>query len=154
MRAQSETLLTPSVFDRLMEDRDGGGDDYDLEDLKTSVARDLANLLNTMRSPPEFPIEAAEAERSVLAYGLPDMTAFNPRSERDHARLVSAMESAVRLFEPRLSRPRIELLGTDPLSGHLRFRLDAMLKVHPRPVAVTFDTVLQPVTKTFAVEED
>jgi len=150
----AESILTPSVFDRLMGEREGSGDEYDLEDLKASVARDLANLLNTRRSPPAFPLEAPEAERSVLAYGLPDMTAFNPRSERDQSRLVAAMKRAVDWFEPRLDRVRIELLGTDPLSGHLRFRLDAVLKIQPRPITVTFDTVLRPVTKTFAVEGD
>ena len=126
---------------------------YDVDALIASVARDLAELFNTRRSPPELPLESPEAEKSVIAYGLPDLTNVNPRSERDRVLLVRMMEDAVRTFEPRLTRVRLALADEDPLSGHLRFRLDGLLKVSPRPIEVTFDTVLQPATRSFAVKE-
>ena len=156
-RADREIRLIPPLFDRLFDNDPGSAVEpdlhYDVDALIASVARDLTDLFNTRRSPPAFPLDAAEAEKSVLAYGLPDLSNLNPRSERDRVLLLQLMEEAVRTFEPRLTRVRLELTGEEPLSGHLRFRLDALLKLVPRPVEVTFDTLLHSSSRSFAVAE-
>jgi type VI secretion system protein ImpF len=152
-----DVRLIPPLLDRLLDDDPGVQVEADFrygEDaLIASVARDLTDLFNTRRSPPQLPLDCPEAEKSVLAYGLPDLTNLNPRSERDRVLLLQIMEDAVRAFEPRLTRVRLELAGEEPLSGHLRFRLDALLKLVPRPIEVTFDTVLQSASRSFVVRE-
>lgn len=155
---RDEIRLTPPLLDRLFDDDPASQVEpdrpYDGDALTASVARDLTDLFNTRRSPQELPLEAPEAEKSVLAYGLPDLTNLNPRSERDRTRLVQLMEEAARTFEPRLTRIRVELASEDALTGHLRFRLDALLKVLPRPIEVTFDTLLHSASRSFAVREE
>ena len=150
--------LIPPLLERLFDDDPGVQMEVDFrhdEDaLIASVARDLTDLFNTRRSPPQFPLDCSEAEKSVLAYGLPDLTNLNPRSERDRTRLVQLMEEAARTFEPRLTRIRVELASEDALTGHLRFRLDALLKVLPRPIEVSFDTLLHSASRSFAVREE
>jgi type VI secretion system protein ImpF len=154
---RQDLRLTPPLLDRLLDDDPASQVEadrpYDADALIASVARDLTDLFNTRRSPQELPLEAPEAEKSVLTYGLPDLTSLNPQSSRDRTRLVQLLEEAARTFEPRLTRVRVELTGEDALSGQLRFRLDALLKLVPRPIEVTFDTLLNSASRSFAVKE-
>ena len=152
--------LQASLIDRLNDDDPGTRVEVDrglsFDDYKRRLVHDLSELFNTRRSPPWLDGDYPQVERSLLAYGLPDLTNFNPRNPEDRQNLVRAMERAVRQFEPRLARARIELIeaeGEDATGRDLRFRLDAILRLHPRPVAVSFDTVLQSVTNKFDVRE-
>jgi type VI secretion system protein ImpF len=154
-----QRALMPSLIDRLNDDDPGTQVEVDrglsFEEYKRGLVRDLSELFNTRRSPPWLDGDYPQLERSLLAYGLPDLTNFNPRNPEDRQNLVRAMERAVRQFEPRLARARIELIAAegDEAGRDLRFRLDAILRLHPRPVAVSFDTVLQSVTNQFDVRE-
>lgn len=75
--------------------------------LYTSIARELENLLNT-RAP--LPIDVLEArQRSTIDYGIPDLSAF-PTGDLDAMRrLAHHIEAAIRVYEPRLEHPRVEV---------------------------------------------
>lgn len=110
--------------------------------LKNSLRRDLEWLFNARRvvAPPA---SLRELNRSVFVYGLPDLTAYALASAADRARLLLDLESAIRIFEPRLDAVKVVPLEGERLSHALRFRIDALLLVDPAPEPVTFDTVLE-----------
>src|SRR5947209_4072641 len=80
MPPRSESPLLPSVLDRLLDDDPGAtrdaprGRDLALREIKEAVRRDLENLLNTRRRLFDWPHEWKELNRSVVGYGIPDMT--------------------------------------------------------------------------------
>lgn len=112
--------------------------------MKTSVARDLEDLLNTRQEMlAEFPEEFAEVNKSLLVYGLPDFIDFNLLNPNDLNRLRRRLEDAIGNFEPRLQRVRVTMESPMQNDRTVRFRIEAMLRVDPTPEPVVFDTLLQ-----------
>lgn len=158
-RPDSEIRIKPSLLDRLI--------DYEprvsreapktrvksLEELKQAVRRDLEWLLNTRCFPDKIPDRLEEVMSSLAIYGLPDFTGGSIKSSTEQKRLVKALETAIKLFEPRLMNLRVSLDPLDDNDRNLRFRIDALLKVKPVPEVVTFDTVLQMGSGEYEVKE-
>lgn len=158
--AGNNTALVPSILDRLVDENPDVSQEpipnrfQDVRQLKRSVAGDLEALLNTRQEilhelPPEF----TEARRSILAYGLPDFTSMSQRSDRDRGRMRQAVEQAISLFEPRLTRVRVTLEPPREHDQAMRFRIEALLRVDPAPEPVTFDASLQIDTQAYAVRD-
>jgi type VI secretion system protein ImpF len=74
---------------------------------------------------------------------MPDITGVSVQSPFEQKRLVEAMETALRNFEPRFLDPRVTLEPVDSLDRQLRFRIEARLDVDPVPEPIAFDSVLQ-----------
>jgi type VI secretion system protein ImpF len=113
----------------------------DRRGLRESVRRELELLFNT-RCP--FPAHRlAGRDLSVIDYGIPDFSAFSPRSFEDRERLADLLRRAVEAFEPRLARVqvRIEPVPGDDLA--LQGSIAALLLTEPVPEPVSFETVLQ-----------
>jgi type VI secretion system protein ImpF len=73
-----------------------------MRQLRENVLRDLADLLNSSRlSNQERLREFPYASRSVLNYGLPDLTGKS-QSGLDEQDIANAIASAIRNFEPRI----------------------------------------------------
>lgn len=153
-RIDPQQGLMPSILDRLI-DQDSGGTawrrGYGVEQMTDAVRRDLEDLLNTRQSHVGLAKDFAEIHRSIVAYGLPDLTslnAFTPQQRRDIGRII---EGVVIRFEPRLKDVRAVML--DPGSSKersIKFRIDAKLCVDPSP-EVAFDTVLELTTGHYSV---
>ena len=157
-RFDNEIRITPSVLDRLLDDRPGetreapANRQTSLRLLKAAVKRDLEWLLNT-RSNPDAPVEGLEEVRKSLAvYGLPDFTTASVKNPHDRDRLRTAVEDAVRNFEPRLEGVEVTLEGESETERAIRFRIDGRLRVDPAPEPVTFDTTLQLTSGEFRVK--
>ncbi|MEJ5210524.1 MAG: type VI secretion system baseplate subunit TssE [Burkholderiales bacterium] len=141
--------LMPSVLDRLLDDapRRDGGPAYvhtDLAGFKRAVARDLEVLLNSRRVAPGADIEAyPQARNSVLSFGIPDLSSLSLLSPDDRARLRDYIRRAIERHEPRLSQVRVSLEPPQGLERLLRFRVDAVLRVHPHRPPVSFDATLE-----------
>jgi type VI secretion system protein ImpF len=152
-RPKADQPLLPSVLDRLLDDDPGVRTEpaksrsQVLRELKMSVRRDLESLLNTRRSCTSWPEHLTELDRSLVNYGLPDITGYDlaaSRSRHDFQRLV---ESVIRRCEPRFKSVSVELLeNVGVLDRTLRFRIDALLYAEPAPEPVVFDTALEPAT--------
>jgi type VI secretion system protein ImpF len=149
-RTRADVTVTLSVIDRLI-DRDPRASSevplsraQSVRHLKEGVRRDLEWLLNTRRVAFEPDESLAELNRSLYMYGLPDLSSHSVASSKDQARLLRAIQSIIKLFEPRLVNVRIEQLqdaGSGPFS--LRLRIEAALMVDPAPEHVSFDTVIE-----------
>ncbi len=153
-RIHPEQLLLPSVLDRLI-DLDPTSQveaessrTQKLRELKQSVRRDLENLLNTRSClyPLPYPERLVQLERSLVNYGIPDLSgaAMGGREEREQLR--KRIERAIQYFETRFKEVRVVLVdrryeGSDRT---IRFRIEGMLFAEPAPEPVAFDSMLQP----------
>lgn len=149
-RNLGETTITNSLLDRLIDLEPAAGMESALSRaqsirlLRAAVRRDLEWLLNTRRNP-DIPEDGPqEIHRSMLAYGLPDLSALRMATAADRGRLTRQVAAAIALFEPRLAGVRVSLRETsDPSRQDVRMRIQAMLRMDPVPEPVSFDTVLE-----------
>jgi type VI secretion system protein ImpF len=147
--------LLPSMLDRLI-DPDSAGTSgrrgYGVEQMVDAVQRDLEDLLNTRQSHQGLPLEFSEVHRSVVAYGLPDLTSLNAITRQQREDIGRLLEMAVAQFEPRLRDIRATLLDAgDGQDKTVRFRIEARLRLEPAP-DVAFDTVLELATGHYTVK--
>jgi type VI secretion system protein ImpF len=111
--------------------------------LKTAVRRDLENLLNTRRTPDFLPEGCVEILRSVYYYGLPDITSMPANFLYEQAKLLQAIETVVKTFEPRLDGVRVSIGPVAGQSRVLRFVIDGMLRIDPLPEHVVYDASIE-----------
>lgn len=158
-RTDNEIRITPSILDRLldfepdMSREPAASRARSLRELKQSVKRDLEWLLNTRSHSGETHSQLEEVGRSMAVYGLNDFTGMGVKSPGEQKMLVQSLESAIRLFEPRLMNLRVSLEPIDEIKRVLHFRIEARLKVDPVPEPITFDTVLQMGSGQFEIIE-
>lgn len=150
-RSDASRILRPSIIDRLVtrpgeRSESSYFDGVSARDLKASVARDLAWLLNTrVWTPTEADTLAGldEAGRSILTYGIPDLSSFSWANPQDCREIASLVEKAIRTFEPRLlpRSVRVEILPSDDISDFtVKLRIEAILHVDPINEHVAFDS--------------
>jgi len=154
-----QAVVTSSVWDRLQDDnpRDDADDDpmasLDLRRFKQAVARDLDALLNSRCVDLDEDIERyPHARDSMINFGIIDLSSLSLLDPDDRARLRDKIRLTIERHEPRLSRVRVTLDVPDNMQRMLRFRVDAVLKVHPHKPPVTFDAMLQLSSNAYQVE--
>lgn len=158
-RTDNELSVTPSVLDRLLDFEPKTTTESpktrssSLKELKESVKRDLEWLLNTRSYPVEIDENAEEIKKSVIAYGLPDITTISIKNPNERKRLIKAIESAIKTFEPRFTNLSVFLDHFSDSDKSLNFRIEARLDVEPSPEPISFDTVLQVGSSEFSVTE-
>lgn len=122
--------------------------------LRASVCNDLEELLNTRRRWQSWDPHLSELECSLVGFGLPDFAAGAFNDPRHREELRQLVEGCIRRFEPRIASLRVTLLETtDQLSSTLRLRVEALLKADPAPEPITFDTLVDLLTKNVTVSE-
>jgi type VI secretion system protein ImpF len=141
------------LLDRLMDDEPDRPADRavspaeTLARLRRSVHRDLEALLNARRPWRTVPEKLAALRLSPLAFGMPDFTAgaYNDRRQREVLR--QEIEQTIRRFEPRLAQVQVRLGDSSgPLGATLRLTIDALLRTHPAPEPIAFDTTVDTTT--------
>jgi type VI secretion system protein ImpF len=126
-----------------------------LELLHRAVRRDLEAVLNARRRRRPVPMELEELVVSPLNYGIPDPTSGAYAVPARRQALAREVEATIRRFEPRLMSVRVELVGSeDELGRALRLKVDAMLRADPVPEPVSFETLLEPVSRDVTVREE
>ncbi len=143
-------LSTPSVFDRLLDDHpkdvveSQGAMYFDLRRFKQAVARDLEALLNSRCIDLNEDIERYPyARNSVINFGIIDLSSLSLLNPDDRAMLRDKIRITIERHEPRLAKIRVALDAPRDTERMLRFRVDAVLKVHPNKPPITFDAMLQ-----------
>ncbi len=121
---------------------------------KLAVKRDLEWLLNTVRTPLDIPERAQEVRRSLLFYGLPDISSVSLQNQGDEQRLLRSLEEVISAFEPRLSRVRVTNRETFTAARQtIKFQIEALLMMDPAPERIAFDTVLEIGKGAYSVKE-
>jgi type VI secretion system protein ImpF len=143
-RSTTETLVTQSVLDRLTQIDDWPSTRaQSVRFFREALKRDLEWLLNT-RKPPLPGLDSWPAARdTVINFGLPDITSLGLMSAADHRSLRLAIESCLRVFEPRLTDVHVTLESSDTADRRLRFHIEGNMKLDPAPEEISFDTVLE-----------
>lgn len=151
--------FAPSLLDKLLLSVSGihpaATLSLDIEQLKTSVARDIEVLLNARPSftPDQLPVYPHTA-RSLLTFGLPDITSLSLASDRDRHRVVQAIARALEDHEPRLTDVEVFVRENAPAISGLCFSIHGKLKLSPSAEPVAFDAVLHPGSNRYAVSSD
>lgn len=116
-------------------------DEFSLQEYLQSIQSDLKDLLNTRQTMVEADLEGhEEAQQSILVYGFPELNAVTFINSGTQKMLASAMENAIRQFEPRLTAVRVTTRKSE--AGELKFHVEALARMEPRPHKVAFDTTL------------
>ncbi len=144
--------LTPSLLDRLSEVESGSGASAQrsyqtIGELRSTVRRDLENLLNTRwRCIGQAEIGEGLAS-SLVNYGLPDFCGGSMQAAQNPDVVFEQIVQAIERFEPRLRKVRVLPLQDEPsVDRTLRFQIEAVLHVEPWHEQVRFNTVLEPAT--------
>jgi len=154
----TENAVSLSILDRLVDqDRNKTTEIplsrvQSLRELKQSLRRDLEWLLNSRRSPIDVPETFEECQKSLVVYGLPDLSSLTVHSANDQQKLLRGLEEALAHFEPRLTSVKVTIAPVSPGSRAVRFVIDAMLKIDPAPEHITFDTTLELSSGEYAVK--
>ncbi|MFC5742982.1 type VI secretion system baseplate subunit TssE [Dyella tabacisoli] len=141
-----------SLIDRLTLSQEHASARGSLHSLRVEISRDLEDLLNTRSEGARLIPEAfKECRKSSLTYGIPDFSSFSLLSPRDRDRIRRALEQAIALHEPRLTRVRVQLESQGTYERALRFRIDALINLGPEREKVQFDAVLQLSTQSYRI---
>jgi type VI secretion system protein ImpF len=125
---------------------------YTGREMMNAVLRDLEDLLNTRRTSRDLPEEWTELQRSIVEYGLPDLTSLDAMTAKQQEAIGRVLEAAVTLFEPRLRHVRATLVNAaNEKTRTVRFHIEARLCVEPAPEGVSFETVLELTTGHYSV---
>jgi type VI secretion system protein ImpF len=141
--------VTPSVLDRLIDYEPEKSHENlalraaSLSQLKQSVKRDLEWLLNTRYVEDEVSPSLKEVNNSLAIYGLPDFSHLSFKNSANLLRLRNVVKNAITIFEPRLEDVEVTIESMRDGERQVRFRVDARLRVEPKPEPITFDTMLQ-----------
>jgi type VI secretion system protein ImpF len=139
--------LTLSILDRLTDlDPESTAEPRphaweEMRDLKASLCRDLAALLNTRREEQPFDPAYEEAANSVLTYGVTDFTSYTLTNSIEQELVRRSIERAIRQFEPRIIHVNVSLEEPSAVKPVLRFHIEAMLRIDARE-SVAFDVTL------------
>lgn len=159
-RVDKKKKLRPSILDRLFDDEPGNQQELDqgqhqkIKQLRSSVRRDLENLMNARYRVMQPDEQYLELDKSLLNYGLPDLATVNITDLDKRKEFTKKMEKILKEFEPRFKKVNVSYLDNkDNTDRTLRFRIDATLYADPSPEIVVFDSILEPVTRSISIEE-
>jgi len=154
----AEPTIKHSVLDRLIgADRKWDGTrpknwNESLDLVKKSLLRDLQWILNTRQISEPIGEHFELLSKSVINFGLPDITALSADSSDTPARLRRHIEDAIEAFEPRLTDVRVTLSNPGGSKDRrVQFLIEAELNLDPDPQRIEFDTVLEVSSGKFAV---
>jgi type VI secretion system protein ImpF len=157
-RVESDQDLRPSILDRLIDrepkvssESPTRGSQH-LNRIKEAVKRDLEWLLNSRQLLARRPADLQHLAHSLLTFGMPDFTTSMLSNPHDQDRLRRVIQETIARFDPRLSAVQVTLVEGREFDRSIHFRIDAMLRVEPSPLPVTFDSVLQLSSRAFVVE--
>lgn len=158
-KVDAKSSLLPSILDRLIEPREGEAADLSLRgqsvrELEEAVRRDLQDLLNTRQISTAAISDDSELARSLLTFGLPELNNYNPTVPDHRKELQDIIERTIKLFEPRLMQVKVTSITADAATGRgLRMSIEALLRVSPAPLPITFDTVVKSGSNEWQVVE-
>jgi len=158
-RSRRHSLMQSSLLDRLLDDDPRSSTEvqpethYDVNRYKHAVARDLEALLNTrcMVADGDRLESFQQAGDSLLSFGITDLSSLSLHDPDDRLFLRDSIRRTLERHEPRLTKVRVSLDLARDSARVLKFRVDALLRVHPSRPPVTFDAMLHLSSNTYQV---
>jgi type VI secretion system protein ImpF len=154
MQSDEEQPLRAPLLPALLDDDPDSTSDprssfrAQVQRLKESVRRDLQDLLNTRQRCRSWPRELGELERSVLDYGVVDVTGANLASADRRSAFLAQLAAAIQRHDARFQSVVVSPLdNSDPQDRTLRFRIEAVLRVETGAETAVFDFQLEPVSR-------
>ncbi len=150
-RPRLETLVKQSLLDRLTDRADWPTTHgASVTMYREGLRRDVEWLLNTRQPQSGLFDDFPQVAKSVLNYGLPDLTRISAKRENTEA-LRTALTSTLRHHEPRIHHPEVMLLPGEFTSRRLRFQVRGTLRLETGEENVTFDTNFEISTGEYVV---
>jgi|HigsolmetaAR202D_1030399.scaffolds.fasta_scaffold14155_2 type VI secretion system lysozyme-related protein len=114
---------------------------YSRAELLESVRREVTQLFNT-RCPIPAP-ELERRERSIIDYGIPDLSYYSPGNDDSEQALRRMLRNTLAVFEPRIADPEVTI-------EHFVGRHQRMLvQVHG---ALIMGSIREPISFSVAIE--
>lgn len=159
----TQERLQPSLLDRLTDDEPHKAEEsrekrvISATRLRECVTRDVAWLLNCVNLGSEEDLaEHPEVARSVLNFGIPDLTG-TALSGVDASVLQRRLREAILAFEPRLTPATLQVsvsTDADRMDGRsLTFRIESEMWAQPIPLNLYLKTEVDLETGRFNVAE-
>ena len=159
---QGRERLQPSLLDRLLDDaprrlKDGPDQAITTAQLRKSVLRDLAWLLNTsnlatLEDLSNTPLVA----KSTLNFGIPGFAGLLESNSRTGI-LERDLAEAIRAFEPRIRpetlRVRASSINENSATPSLVFHIEGELWAQPAPLQLFIETTIEIETRQAVVTE-
>jgi type VI secretion system protein ImpF len=150
------TILLPSLKDRLLDPDSMGTADrpgYSLSQIIDSVRQELEELLNTRRSRHASITQYPELARSIVTYGLADLSSMDATTPGKLEEVGHMIETTINMHEPRLRNVKVTAVRAHTLDLRARFHIEAELRVTPSP-RIAFETVLELTTGQTSIREN
>ena len=115
----------------------------------------MEDLLNTKIRCLSTPELHTEVKKSILNYGIPDLTSLNLTSESGLSVFCRDVETIIKHFEPRFEQVKVSPLKAQEkgLNKTIRFRIDALMISDPAPEVVIFDSELESASRNVSLTE-
>jgi type VI secretion system protein ImpF len=148
----------PTLLDRMFDDAPwltGEAEplrQWNVEELKASVARDLEAMLNSRAGRTAEHVQSfPNVAHSLVTFGMCDFVGRSLANPVDRSYICRTIETAINTHEPRLQGVRVSLMADTISVGRLHFSISAMLVVRPAQEPVSFDALLQPTTQQYSI---
>lgn len=141
------SLVGPDLLDRL-----AGSEGSLSARVRAGLKRDLENLFNTNRRVVGWPPALGELDRSLLDYGITDLSTANLSTPQRRAAVVEELGAMIRAQEPRLRDMRIFALeNADPADRTLRIRIEGHVRIDAEYEPVVFNTLIDTIGNTISL---
>ncbi len=141
-----------NLFEKLTDDRSDERGHTSVDQLKDSVARDVESLLNARCGLQASTLQGYQhCQQSLLSFGLKDFVSLSLANQGDRELICEDIRAALRVHEPRLKDPVVQVNSNEGPGQRLHFAIQALLIAHETNEVVSFDAVLQPVSQRYQV---
>jgi len=150
--------LVASILDRLIDNTPEQTQEVPraqvIVELRDAIRRDLEFLLNTRwYCLANDKLELAQ-DPVLVDYGIPDFSSLNLNDEDNRTRLTHLLEKIIAQNESRFKSVTIKLIkNSSAIERTLHFRIDAFLDVEPAEIPVSFDSTVNPATRSFVLKD-
>lgn len=157
MKASDKKQLLAPLMDRLLNDSKTSTyarPQAVIAQIRESVRRDLESLFNTRSCTHSPARQYTHLQKSLLNFGLPDLTTINFSSKDDRKNFCSQVESVIKNYEPRVKSAKVSIGDkVDVEDPTIRFRVEAVLHVSPSDETIVFDSAFNPISHAVDISE-
>ena len=125
-----------------------------VHELRESIRNDLQNLFNSRQRVISTPRSLKLVDKSLLNYGLPDLSGYNFASSSSRKTLCDDIENIILNYEPRIQKVTVTSEGGfDPEDANIYFKVEVVVHADPAPAVLVFNSAVNPITQFIDVAE-